>query len=47
MATVVPRAEVETELQLQVRRRRAALKRNLEGWLFASPWIIGFVIWTL
>jgi multiple sugar transport system permease protein len=23
------------------------LRRNLEGWLFASPWIIGFVVWTL
>jgi multiple sugar transport system permease protein len=28
-------------------RRRAAFKRNLEGWLFASPWIIGFLLWTL
>ncbi|MEZ4870102.1 MAG: sugar ABC transporter permease [Caldilineaceae bacterium] len=24
-----------------------ALRRNLEGWLFASPWILGFVLWTL
>lgn len=47
MATVVPRSEIETELQLRVWRRRAAFKRNLEGWLFASPWLIGFVIWTL
>jgi multiple sugar transport system permease protein len=23
------------------------VRRNLEGWLFASPWIIGFVLWTL
>ncbi len=26
---------------------RRALQRNLEGWLFASPWIIGFFLWTL
>jgi multiple sugar transport system permease protein len=25
---------------------RTALRRNLEGWLFASPWIIGFVLFT-
>lgn len=23
------------------------LKRNLSGWLFASPWIIGFLLWTV
>jgi multiple sugar transport system permease protein len=23
------------------------LRRNLEGWLFASPWIIGFVLFTV
>lgn len=27
--------------------KRNALKRNLEGWLFASPWIIGFLLWML
>ncbi len=27
--------------------RRIALRRNLEGWLFASPWVIGFLLWTL
>lgn len=26
---------------------RRAFQRNLDGWLFASPWIIGFVLWTL
>lgn len=24
-----------------------ARQRNLEGWLFASPWVIGFILWTL
>ena len=26
---------------------RRALRRNLSGWLFASPWIIGFLLWTV
>lgn len=26
---------------------RRVLKRNLSGWLFASPWILGFLLWTL
>lgn len=26
---------------------RPVLRRNLEGWLFAAPWIIGFLIWTV
>ncbi len=28
-------------------RRRRNFRKNLEGWLFASPWILGFVLWTL
>lgn len=28
-------------------RNRRRLRRNLEGWAFASPWIIGFVLFTL
>lgn len=28
-------------------RSRAGWRRNLEGWLFVSPWVIGFVLWTL
>src|SRR5690348_17160683 len=31
----------------QSNRSRIALRRNLEGWLFASPWVIGFLLWTL
>ena len=26
---------------------RRALRRNISGWLFASPWIIGFLLWTV
>ena len=31
------------------RRRswRKFVRKNYEGWLFASPWIIGFLLWTL
>ena len=28
-------------------RWRKFLAKNRDGWLFASPWIIGFVLWTL
>jgi multiple sugar transport system permease protein len=28
-------------------RGRLARRENLEGWLFASPWIIGFLVFTL
>jgi multiple sugar transport system permease protein len=29
------------------RRRSKASRENLQGWLWASPWIIGFFLWTL
>lgn len=46
MATTIPRTG--SELQPQRRRlSRARLWENLEGWLFASPWIVGFLLWTL
>lgn len=34
---------------VEVRRFRVSrrLRRNLEGWAFASPWIIGFVLFTV
>ncbi|MEZ4717696.1 MAG: sugar ABC transporter permease [Caldilineaceae bacterium] len=47
MTTVAESAPVK---QQTARRRRIspqARRRNLEGWLFASPWIIGFLVWTL
>ena len=46
MASAAQRAETGTTRNVSA-RRRAAFRRNLEGWLFASPWIIGFVLWTL
>jgi multiple sugar transport system permease protein len=27
--------------------RRQVVRRHIAGWLFASPWIVGFVLWTL
>jgi multiple sugar transport system permease protein len=36
-----------TPVRAATRPSRTAWRRNLEGWLFASPWIIGFVLWTL
>lgn len=30
-----------------VRWSTPALQRTVEGWLFASPWILGFILWTL
>ncbi|MCB0136260.1 MAG: sugar ABC transporter permease, partial [Caldilineaceae bacterium] len=34
---------------MQHRRARVgrAFRRNISGWLFASPWIIGFILWTI
>jgi len=26
---------------------RQSVRRNLNGWLFASPWILGFILWTV
>lgn len=31
----------------QPRRLSPHVWNNLEGWLFASPWIVGFLLWTL
>lgn len=28
------------------RFNRTRFNRNLEGWLFASPWVLGFILWT-
>lgn len=44
---VLTAQQAEAQQQARSYRRRAAFKRNLEGWLFASPWIIGFLLWTL
>lgn len=31
---------------VRTRRRSLEFRENLDGWLFASPWIIGFVLFT-
>jgi multiple sugar transport system permease protein len=47
VTTAQSRAGVASTQHRHAQRRQTAFKRNLEGWLFASPWIIGFVLWTL
>ncbi|CAA9220929.1 MAG: ABC transporter, permease protein 1 (cluster 1, maltose/g3p/polyamine/iron) [uncultured Chloroflexia bacterium] len=47
MTTMAQRAGQSPADLKRSARRRAERRRNLEGWLFASPWIIGFVLWTL
>ncbi len=47
MTTIAQRTGPSSAQYDRSARRRAERKRNLEGWLFASPWIIGFVLWTL
>lgn len=37
----VPQPSVRSRLTGRI------LRRNLMGWLFASPWIIGFLLWTV
>jgi multiple sugar transport system permease protein len=37
------RARIET---LASRHRWRRFQRNLEGWLFAAPWVVGFVVFT-
>lgn len=44
MSATAPRAVSARQRQA---RSRAGLRRNLEGWLFVSPWVLGFVLWTL
>ena len=41
--SMLPRA---IPLRRGARRRTLAKRENLEGWLFASPWILGFVVFT-
>jgi len=47
MATIVTPTPLASSDQSRARHRRVAWRRNLEGWVFASPWILGFLLWTL
>ncbi|MEZ4707957.1 MAG: sugar ABC transporter permease [Caldilineaceae bacterium] len=42
-----PGVSVSASRRSHSNRRWLSLRRNLDGWLFASPWIIGFILWTL
>src|ERR1043165_1106532 len=46
MSSTTPPLAAQT-LDTAATHRRAEFRRNLEGWLFASPWIVGFVLFTL
>lgn len=47
MTTTVNPVVPNTQRPLTRRLTWTTVHRNLEGWLFASPWILGFVLWTL
>jgi multiple sugar transport system permease protein len=47
VTTITEQAPTPSRTSPQARHRRTAWRRNLEGWLFASPWILGFLLWTL
>ncbi len=47
MTTVAQATTAPPQAHSQKRINRNTLRRNLEGYLFASPWIVGFVLWTV
>lgn len=47
MATIAKAPRTVTRTTPRFNLQHPAMRRNLEGWLFASPWILGFVLWTL
>jgi multiple sugar transport system permease protein len=47
MTTAAETVPAQPKRSTRARPSRQAFHRNLEGWLFASPWIIGFVLWTI
>lgn len=47
MATIAKATRTMEYAKPRFSLKNPAWRRNLEGWLFASPWILGFVLWTL
>lgn len=47
MTTAADSVSAPPQRSARSRPSKQAIQRNLEGWLFASPWIIGFILWTL
>jgi multiple sugar transport system permease protein len=39
--------EMTATVQASAKRRKKAWRQDLEGYLFASPWLIGFVVFTV
>lgn len=47
MASIAKSASTRPPKEVARGISRQTLRRNLDGWLFASPWILGFFLWTL
>lgn len=47
MASIAETAPVVQHRSQRCRMSRQVLRQHLDGWLFASPWIIGFLLWTV
>ena len=47
MAAVTKAASDQRPVGHRTGINRRVFRNNLDGWLFASPWIIGFILWTL
>ncbi len=46
-AAKLPRETTSEDKLLEASRRKRRFKENLEGYLYAAPWIIGFFVFTL
>ena len=47
MATAANSVSISQDGKRATRMSRQTFRRNLDGWLFASPWLIGFLLWTV
>ena len=47
MASIAKSVSTKTQSQSRPRSSRLSRQRTMEGWLFASPWILGFILWTV
>lgn len=47
MASIAEPISTKAKPASHPRSSRLSRQRTLEGWLFASPWILGFLLWTV
>jgi multiple sugar transport system permease protein len=47
LASIAETAPIVQHRSKRRRMSRQVLRQHLDGWLFASPWIIGFFLWTV